>query len=151
MFANCEAAFIAEVVDLDQRYASRVVDSANDGGVSARSKREENRGFMVMGWREGAVDNLLPVNAVTPVIVRRDDLARGIMQLQNRISQRSRNWERGANPTDDDPLRLGSGDDKATDQNIISRADLNSRGNIAELGGLRCGREGGCCGWGGTQ
>ena len=82
-----------KVVDLDQGDACGVINSANDRRVSAGSKGEENRGFMVVNWRKGAVDDLLPVDAVTPVIVRRDRLAGGIMQFQNRISQRARNWK----------------------------------------------------------
>ena len=69
-----------------------------------------------------------------PVVVGRYCRA-ALMQFQSRIRQSNTNTiERRTNPANKDPLWLGSGDDKATDQNFITGKNPHARGNVERVG-----------------
>jgi hypothetical protein len=76
-------------VDLEESGAGRVVGAANDGGVGAGGERDEDGGFVVVGWSERRSDDFLFLIRA-PVVVLDNEGAFGVVELEERILKRVR-------------------------------------------------------------
>src|SRR4029077_13453366 len=78
---------LIQPVNFDQGDADRVVLAAHDGGVISWRECAQDSGFVVVGRREASRLDLRLL-CIFPVVVRGDERAISIMQLQDRILQR---------------------------------------------------------------
>ena len=81
---------------------------------------------------ECAIDDLLPVGRIPPVVIGGNQLARAVIKLQARISQGAGNRKRWPDGAQDYSLRCGSGDDKTADERVIAGFHFQARGNITK-------------------
>src|SRR5437667_11931126 len=79
--------FLVQPVHFDQRDTDRVVLAAHDRGVISWRERRDDGAFKIIGRRKTGGLNL-GLLAVSPVVVKGDEGAISIMQLQGRIGQR---------------------------------------------------------------
>ena len=123
---------LIQSVRLNQRHARRAIHTADDRGVIAGHEISDNRRLQIVRrWYAGRDD--LGFLIAPPVIIRSDDRPIAVMQLQRRISQRSRHCERRAHCTHDYSERLLPQHDQSADQDIVARLNKATRGNICQL------------------
>src|ERR1044071_3116378 len=116
------------VVNLDKADANGAVLAADNRGVGTRLEvLHHDRGFARIAWLQtGRFD--FGFLARLPVVVRGDNIAVAIMDLEGWILHRLRNVKRGEGwsegPEDDagDSGRLGAGKESA-DENVVVDAD----------------------------
>src|SRR5207237_8981926 len=114
--------FLVQPVHFDQRDTDRVVLAAHNRGVISWRERRDDGALKIIGRRKTGGLNL-GLLAVSPVVVKGDEGAIAIMQLQRRIGQRLGNailGQGGANGAHDYILLPGAGDDQAADHDIVA-------------------------------
>src|SRR5438309_949735 len=127
--------FLVQPVHFDQRDTDRVVLAAHDRGVISRCERRDDGALKIIGRRKTGGLNL-GFLAVSPVVVKGDDGAIPIMQLQGRIGQRIGNailGQGGANGAHDYSLLSAASNNKAADHDIVAGLDKGARGDVAQL------------------
>ena len=69
---------LVQIVKLHDANASRAAGAAHDRGVIARLKCRDDCGFLRISRRNGAVDDLLFLRAVHPIVIRGKRVSRAI-------------------------------------------------------------------------
>src|SRR5438552_59664 len=125
---------LLQVVDFHERDTDRDVLAVHDGGVISRRERCDDGALNIIRRRQTGGLNL-GLLAVSPVVVKGDDRAISIMQLQCRIGQRIGNpklCQTGPNGAHDYILLSAAGDDKAADHDIVTGLDKAASRNVSK-------------------
>ena len=127
---------IAHLVNLDQGDAGGVVGAADGDGVEGGLEGDEEHGVLAAG-RElegahgvGGADDRGRIARGAPVIILEDDVPLGIVERDDRISQRAGDAIVGQGRTDaaeEHLLRLVTGNHKAGDHDVVAGADDAAR------------------------
>src|SRR5688500_7865187 len=96
------------IVDFDEAHPSSIVPSGEDRRVESRRQRRGNGGFPRIGGRQTSSGDLGGLRSIIrPVVIRSEESAILVAQLQRRILERIRNSKRaeaGAETADNDAI-----------------------------------------------